>query len=95
MSFRLLPKWLPFAAFLFAGANFVASIYLPSILGGDAYAGYEAAGHYFLKFKMEPAVEVSRTTFEFVWWHERSVPVMLVLAVLLIFVVGYQHRPKP
>jgi hypothetical protein len=94
MNLRLLPKWFPFAAFVFAGANFVGFQWLTAILGGDADTGYESGGHYFLKSKMYPAVEVSRTTFEFMWWYERSVPVTLVLALLLVFVCGYQHRDK-
>jgi hypothetical protein len=96
MKLKPLPKWLVRAAMFSAAANFLASWWVFSKLGGYASYGYEAGGHYFLSFGKGTFAEVSRATFKFSLWYERSVWGMMLLALLLMFVWSrQQNRTQP
>jgi hypothetical protein len=79
--------------FCLGALNFFAFMAMSTYLGGDAFNGYVADGHYFLR-NHGRIIETTRTVFEYSRIHVLSVMVTHPLAIFggwLAF--GWRRRP--
>jgi hypothetical protein len=75
-------------------ANFIAFCVISLFIGGDAFQGYSAGGHYFLRQKSH-FNEVSEAVFDYSYWHTVSVLVTMPIMFLVGFAWDHSKRRFP
>jgi hypothetical protein len=82
MARPFLAKVLLNGIFLIAGANFLAFVVIPIMIGGDAINGYAENGRYFLRMHGR-TTEVSEAVFNYSGLHAISVFITHALAMVM------------
>ncbi|HEY6456942.1 MAG TPA: hypothetical protein VIY90_16840 [Steroidobacteraceae bacterium] len=71
--------------------NFAAYVAIAFYLHGDAWNGYSAAGHYFLR-EHARYTEVTRGVYQFSWWYSLVLMVHWAFAVIICFIPHFRDK---
>ena len=72
-------------------ANFIIFAVVDLAIGGEAFSGYSAGGHYFLNQKGH-FTEVSNAAFAYSWWH--TVSILVTMPIMFIVSLAWKHSKQ-